>query len=142
MPHSPALFSLCRLCVDGDCSFACEKGLRPWLTLPTGASNQVPRWLMSRTADQLKSLARPSTTGGSSGSGGPAVAPSEERTEQQNEEEPLLEGDLPPDLCLGHRPKIGRCEACQEAKLFLRQCRRALGESRAARQTLRRCLEA
>ncbi len=44
-----------------------------------------------------------------------------------------LEGGLPPDHYLTCRPKIARCEACQEAKMYHRQRRRSSGESRAVR---------
>ncbi len=41
----------------------------------------------------------------------------------------MLEGDLPADHYLMHRPKTARCEACQETGTYHRQCRRMLGES-------------
>ena len=75
----------------------------------------------------------PNAEGGVSGSGGPAPAKAESEEPKQDQDELLLEGDLPPDHYLTHRPKMARCEACQEAKMYHRQCRRSLGENRAVR---------
>ena len=63
-------------------------------------------------------LACPSTDGGSSGSGGAPGEPTPANilavnAEQEDEEEVFLEGDLPPDHYITHRPKMAACEACQ-----------------------------
>ena len=80
----------------------------------------------------------PSFEGGSSGSKDVLGKPVPEGTKENDAEKPeekfvLLEGDLPPDHYLTHRPKMARCETCQQAKMYHRQCRRTLGETRAVR---------
>jgi hypothetical protein len=60
----------------------------------------------------------PSTEGGTTGCGGPAPVEAQSDEPNQDQDEPLLEVDLPPDHYLTHRPKMVRCEACQEASTF------------------------
>ena len=100
-------------------------------------ANRVP---ILRMNDYDSATACPSTAGGSTGSadapGGPVPDKAKESlsSETANEaDDPLLEGDLPPDHYLTHRPKMAKCEACQQAKMYHRQCRRSLGETRAVR---------
>ena len=108
---------------------------------------RVPVWpMINYSARARGNSAGPSVEGGSSGSGDHPVAPGKpvpsqgstlaEKGEDDavaDEEELLLEGDLPPDRYLTHRPKMAKREACQRAKMCHRQCRRAPGESRAVR---------
>ena len=121
--------------MDDNCSFVWNAAESLTLTLPTGSvlrlevTNRVPRWPM-RALTRGENAACPIAEGGASGSGGPAPAEAESE-EQQEQDELLLEGDLPPDHYLTHRPKMARCEACQEAKMYHRQHRRSSGESRA-----------
>ena len=96
---------------------------------------------MNMSINQAQMLACPSTEGGASGSGGPAEAQSEEQEQAQDEEEILLEGDLPPDHYLTHRPKMVRCEACQEAKMYHRQRRRVRSVKAGPCAIVRKCLE-
>ena len=60
-------------------------------------------------------------------------ATKEETAPIEEQEEILLPGDLPPDHYIMHRPKMANCEACQQAKMFHRRCRRSQGETRAVR---------
>ncbi len=80
-----------------------------------------------------ENAACPNAEGGASGSGGPAPAEAESEEPKQEQDELLLEGDLPPDHYLTRRPKMARCEACLAAKMYHRQCRRSLGENWAVR---------
>ncbi len=142
LPNSPALLSLGRLCMETGCGFHWNKGSMPTLTLPTGnvvelqVVNRVPIWPMERAINEaFAGRVCPTMEGGSSSStgiapGGP-VPTTDVASGQGKEEDVLLEGEVPPEHYLTHRPKLAKCEACQEAKLYHRQCRRTSGETRA-----------
>jgi hypothetical protein len=85
---------------------------------------------MGSAANQaMKASACPNTVGGASGSADPVPGnsvPKEQeepakREAEEGDDVVLLEGDLPPDHYLTHRPKMAKCEACHETKMYHRQ---------------------
>ena len=97
--------------MESDFDFHWPRGQAPWLTFPDGATtqlkveNRVPVWPMEHDGSNGDSAARacPTTEGNSSGSNEapgvpvPAFAQNDAETEQDAQDELLLEGDLPPD---------------------------------------------
>ena len=69
---------------------------------------------------------------------GDRCLPQKKQRREKDEPEVLLKGDLPPDRYLAHRPKMAKREACQQAKMSHRQCRRSLGETRAVRHNAKK----
>ena len=107
LPNSPSLLSLGRLCLEAGYRFEWPSGQNPWLTYPSGesiqldVSNRVPVLPMLESGS---ATVCPSYEGGATGSecapGEPVPEPAKESpsSEEANEaDEPLLEGDLPPD---------------------------------------------